>query len=499
MGGIGSRIMDFVCKPNFIFILQYWARSRRLHRVDGSIQLDDDEEYYKNTRQRYTSVPNTDRLDKHEINFTTKQACELTNKSSKQNLSITSMIQKRTIGPAFNTVDKCWINNNYLPNRFDVINQYNSKIFCGSHSKDGRLFLTASQDRLLRVFHTYDDRFFLCKIIPAQDVGWSILDTAFSPDGSTIVYSSWSECLYQCSVLGDNNTHEMLSLNPNIRRFCVFSVVFSNDGREILGGANDGYLYTYDRECHKRVLRIAGHDADINAVTFADQTSQIFYSAGDDGLCKVWDKRMVSETDPRPVGVLAGHMDGITYIDSRGDSRYLITNSKDQTIKLWDVRALSGKTGQTNTREAVSNQNWDYRWQSAPKRLYRPGNLLEGDTSIMTYRGHCVLKTLIRCRFSPAATTGQRYIYTGCSSGRIFIYDLLTGKIVRILFGHGTCVRDVSWHPFHPHLISTSWDCMIAKWQYRYNDRYTNDDNLPGTVRRSERIYTQQAGPRFLT
>jgi WD repeat-containing protein 23 len=31
----------------------------------------------------------------------------------------------------------------------------------------------------------------------------------------------------------------------------------------------------------------------------------------------------------------------------------------------------------------------------------------------MTYRGHAVLQTLIRAYFSPARTTGQRYIYSG--------------------------------------------------------------------------------------
>jgi len=31
-----------------------------------------------------------------------------------------------------------------------------------------------------------------------------------------------------------------------------------------------------------------------------------------------------------PVGVLAGHVDGLTYIDPRGDGRYLLTDSKDQ-------------------------------------------------------------------------------------------------------------------------------------------------------------------------
>jgi len=30
------------------------------------------------------------------------------------------------------------------------------------------------------------------------------------------------------------------------------------------------------------------------------------------------------------VGVLAGHTDGITYIDTRGDGRFILSNSKDQ-------------------------------------------------------------------------------------------------------------------------------------------------------------------------
>lgn len=44
---------------------------------------------------------------------------------------------------------------------------------------------------------------------------------------------------------------------------------------------------------------------------------------------------------------------------------------------------------------------------------------MDGDTSVMTYRGHRVQKSLIRAKFSPASTTGQRYIYTGCGTGRV--------------------------------------------------------------------------------
>lgn len=78
-------------------------------------------------------------------------------------------------------------------------------------------------------------------------------------------------------------------------------------------------------------------------------------------------------------------MDGITYIDPKGDSRHLITNSKDQSIKLWDIRQFSPATGQANTRQAVLDQNWDYRWQRVPKKcIYLSKISTEHLTTIVT-------------------------------------------------------------------------------------------------------------------
>lgn len=46
---------------------------------------------------------------------------------------------------------------------------------------------------------------------------------------------------------------------------------------------------------------------------------------------------------------------------------------------------------------------------------------MEGDTSVMTYKGHKVLRCQIRCRFSPTHTTGQVEFPEGDS-----MYILLT-------------------------------------------------------------------------
>ena len=52
----------------------------------------------------------------------------------------------------------------------------------------------------------------------------------------------------------------------------------------------------------------------------------------------------------------------------QGDGRYLITNSKDQSIKLWDVRRFSPKEGMEATLSRVQQQDWDYRYMNVPKK-----------------------------------------------------------------------------------------------------------------------------------
>ena len=221
----------------------------------------------------------------------------------------------------------------------------------------------------------------------------------------------------------EEDSHTPLQLSDDGSRFCVFSLRFSGDGDEILCGANDGFIYLYDRFQNIRSLKIDGHDDDVNAVSFVDSATHILASGGDDGLVKIWDRRSLRESNPIPVGTFAGHSDGVTYIDSRGDGRHLISNSKDQTIKLWDLRCFSGRESVQQARQVVRlSQNWDYRWQSHPsRRTKRAGkHVVTDDSSIMTYVGHSVLKTLIRCRFSPLHSTGQRFIYSGSGSGHVF-------------------------------------------------------------------------------
>ena len=90
----------------------------------------------------------------------------------------------------------------------------------------------------------------------------------------------------------------------------------------------------------------------------------------------------------------------------------------------------------------------------------------------MTYRGHSVLRTLIRCYFSPIHSTSQKFVYTGSSDEHIYVYSLEGDLVVTFdvkvegepefvntlhndYYSHYEhTVRDVSWHPYLPLMVN---------------------------------------------
>lgn len=170
----------------------------------------------------------------------------------------------------------------------------------------------------------------------------------------------------------------------------------------------------HDIETQKTTLKIPGHDDDVNAVCFGDTASpHILYSGSDDALIKVWDRRSLS--DSREAGAFMGHTEGLTYVDSKGDGRYVLSNGKDQTMKLWDLRRMIPVEKSPDIDPKSFSTKFDYRSMPYSDADYRPHPY---DCSVATYRGHRVLKTLIRCHFSPPGSTNSRYVYSGSEDGR---------------------------------------------------------------------------------
>ncbi|XP_048336142.1 LEC14B protein isoform X2 [Ziziphus jujuba] len=371
----------------------------------------------------------------------------------------------------FSSADCCHLLSKYLPvNGPWLVDQMNSRAYVSQFSADGSLFVAAFQGSHIRIYNV-ENGWKVQKNILAKSLRWTITDTSLSPDQRYLVYSSMSPIIHIVNV-GSAETeslanvteiHDGLDFSSDGNggsSFGIFSVKFSTDGRELVAGSSDDSIYVYDLEANRLSLRILAHWSDVNTVCFADESGHLIYSGSDDTFCKVWDRRCL-DANGKPAGVLMGHLEGISFIDSRGDGRYFISNGKDQAIKLWDIRRMSTSGSST---PGYRNYEWDYRWMDYPpqsKDLKHPC-----DRSVATYRGHSVLRTLIRCYFSPEYSTGQKYIYTGSHNSCVYIYDLVSGAQVATLKHHKSPVRDCSWHPYYPMLVSSSWDGDIVKWEF---------------------------------
>lgn len=239
----------------------------------------------------------------------------------------------------------------------DMIVNLNARCYSGQFSEDGSFFFACTQDFKVLMYDTsnpYDWKYY--KTAHYYGGQWTITDASLSPDNKLLAYSSIrSQISLANTERGDSSEPQLLDFSDmgsgghgasggggwgrSRGHFGIWSLRFSGDGGEIVAGTSDNSVYVYDLEARRSILRIPGHQDDVNAVCFGDKMSpHILYSGSDDTTLKVWDRRSLSSM--RPAGMFLGHTEGLTYIDSKGDGRYVISNGKDQTCKLWDLRKM---------------------------------------------------------------------------------------------------------------------------------------------------------------
>jgi DDB1- and CUL4-associated factor 11 len=160
---------------------------------------------------------------------------------------------------------------------------------------------------------------------------------------------------------------------------------FSGDGNEILAGSHTEDIAVYDLvKDYKTVAIKKAHSNDINSVCFANrENSHIIYTVSDDCMVKVWDRRILYNN--KAIGCFIGHTQGLTHVDSRGDERYLISTSKDQTIKLWDLRKMNSMEEYKTMKDLKSVYGFDYRMHDYPYP-HNP-HKHELDNSVSTFTG----------------------------------------------------------------------------------------------------------------
>ncbi|KAJ7664937.1 WD40-repeat-containing domain protein [Mycena rosella] len=430
-------------------------------------------------------------------------------KSRRSSLNIAKQLRSRAsqARPRFYKEDYA---SDLIPNcNGTTVSEYDANVYTAQYSADSSFFYTCSQDFRLNIFDTtvpsvprepgvrrreptvnLKTTMKVINSIQAHPGRWTISDANLSPDNERMVYSSIASTAYMTSTTdpaptqipipfadppGTRPRMSMTAWGFESAGYRIYSCRFSADGNEIIAGGN-GQLFVYDLLANRRTVKIEAHKDDVNSCCWADTSSgNVLVSASDDSFLKVWDRRSLGVSQ-KPSGVLMGHTEGITYVSAKGDGRYVISNGKDQKLRLWDLRKMRSNQELEAVQDTDYGTNYDYRYPHYPRPRFRAH---PKDCSVMTFHGHAVLRTLIRCHFSPAETTGGQYIYSGSADGKVHIWSL-DGRVVQVLdraktlpmtfdpsapepgSTHGlesnVCVRDVSWHSQEPVLMSAGWE-----------------------------------------
>lgn len=194
----------------------------------------------------------------------------------------------------------------------------------------------------------------------------------------------------------------------------------------------------------------AWHQASVLCLQYDDE---ILVSGSSDFTCLVWSVR----ENYRPLFRLVGHTAGV--LDVCIDRHFIITCSKDTSIKVWDrftgrlLKTLVGHRGPVNAVQVR-------------------GNLLasaSGDGMSKLWRledGQCIKEFQSKDRGLACVEFSEdgRTIFAGGNDQVIYEYDTVTGQRLRELRGHQDLVRSLHLDSANSRIISGSYDASIKVW-----------------------------------
>ncbi|MGC9526644.1 MAG: eIF2A-related protein [Limnospira sp.] len=380
----------------------------------------------------------------------------------------------------------------------------------GGHDKTVRLW--SEDGELLQVFRGHGDK---------------VTRVNFSPDGYTLASASYDKTV----KLWHLENHPLDILEGHRHR--VLDVSFSPDARIVASASQDGTVKLWSRS--GRLLQtLLGHSDRVAGVSFSPD-GQWVATAGYDNSVKLWRRldgdrnsgrwgsekvsrgRRISKGDPwaasdaivasEPVKTLVAHGDSVMSVNFSSDSRYMVTGSKDRTVKLWTadgrlLRTLNGHQGWVNqvsfspdggTIASASDDGTVRLWNLQGKQLktikvsdsYVLGVSFSPDGKLLATAGYdnkvklwsrdgVWLNTLLKgtsdsvtdVAFSPDG----RLVTSASYDGYIRIWSTWDGTLLKTFKGHGDSVMGLSFSPDGRTLASASRDQTVILWNLDLDD-----------------------------
>uniref|UniRef100_A0A6B2L1P0 Uncharacterized protein n=1 Tax=Arcella intermedia TaxID=1963864 RepID=A0A6B2L1P0_9EUKA len=276
-------------------------------------------------------------------------------------------------------------------------------------STNGALFATGGSERSVKIWDSYT----LANRGTLPGAERTIMHVTFSPNDECVMASSNDNSVRVFSVQLGRVKHCLLGHLGK-----VSAAQFTIDNDKAVTGSHDRTLRIWDLQ-RRYTLKTIFCYSSCNDLCLSRESNMII-SGHIDQQVRFWDVRS-GDAIKDLSNIHTGQITGVTL---SADGRYLVTSSRDNTIKQIDLRTY--EVVQTYTHEGYRNGlNWT------------------------------------RSCMSPDG----RFVASGSMDGTIYVWDTSNGGVEQILRGtHKTAVSQVVWHPAGYQLASVDRAGLLSFW-----------------------------------
>ena len=201
---------------------------------------------------------------------------------------------------------------------------------------------------------------------------------------------------------------------------------------------------------------LTGHSDSVLSAAYSSDSRYLVSGSGDNTI-KIWEVAKGKE-----LRTLTGHSSGVYSVVYSPDGRYLASGSGDNTIKIWEV--ATGKELRTLTGH--SDSVWSVAY--SPDGRYLASGNYDNTIKIWEVATGKELRTLtghFSGVYSVVYSPDGRYLASASADNTIKIWEVATGKELRTLTGHSDSVWSVAYSPDGRYLASGNYDNTIKIWE----------------------------------
>lgn len=232
----------------------------------------------------------------------------------------------------------------------------------------------------------------------------------------------------------------------------------SIDNAQFCSCSLDKAVLLWDVATGKILRKYRGHVGRINCVRFNEE-GNVVLSGSLDGSVRIWDCR---SKRPDPIQILEEAKDSVTSIFV--SDHEIVTGSADCSVRRYDIRSgelISDFVGSPVTCVNLTRDGQCVLTSSLDNTL----RLLDKDSGelLNEYIGH----KNTEYRVESVISSNDRQILSGSEDGFVFIWDLVSGKVVgKLEHESGSVLHSISYHPSQCCLI-TACGTTLHVWKSR--------------------------------